>query len=143
MKWSWGTSITVVYTTFALATLSFVAFAMTQRVDLVRTDYYEESLQHDAMQIARKRAIEHGTTVLCIHDTLRLAGESAGMGNSIVDIEWQRNQNPDMDERKSMRLSDLQQRGVSVRHMARGTWNVRLRWKQANDVYQIDTLLKL
>jgi len=53
---SWGWRIAIVYTTFAVATLSFVAFAMTQKVDLVRQDYYEHSLQHDRTMAARQRA---------------------------------------------------------------------------------------
>lgn len=55
-RFHWGWSIAAVYSTFAIATLSFVAFAFTVDVDLVRPDYYEYSLQHDQRMQARAAA---------------------------------------------------------------------------------------
>ncbi len=43
----WGIAVAVFYTAFALATVGFVAFAMTQDVELVNDDYYARSLEHD------------------------------------------------------------------------------------------------
>lgn len=43
----WGLGIAVFYTAFALATVGFVTFAMTQDVELVSDDYYALSLEHD------------------------------------------------------------------------------------------------
>ena len=56
MSINWGWRIAIVYTLFALGTLSFVAFALTNEVDLVRPDYYEQGLQHDAHAAATARA---------------------------------------------------------------------------------------
>ena len=39
ITFNWGTGIAAVYTVFALATTGFVTFAMSQRVDLVSSDY--------------------------------------------------------------------------------------------------------
>lgn len=52
----WGWAITAVYSCFALLTLGFVGFALTQELDLVRTDYYEYSLLHDQRMRARSAA---------------------------------------------------------------------------------------
>jgi hypothetical protein len=55
-KLNWGWRIAIVYTFFAVSTIGFVAFAMTKKVELVRADYYEHSLEHDATSAARARA---------------------------------------------------------------------------------------
>lgn len=44
----WGLAVAVFYTGFAVSTVGFVAFAMTQEVQLVSPDYYAKSLKHDA-----------------------------------------------------------------------------------------------
>ena len=52
----YGVAVAVFYTAFASATVGFVAFAMTQEVQLVSRDYYERSLQHDSQMRARANA---------------------------------------------------------------------------------------
>lgn len=143
MKLSWGTSITIVYTVFALATLGFVAFAMTQRVDLVRADYYEEALRHDCMQVARARAAQQGSIVRLQDDTLLLLSSAVALQDARVTIEWLRAQNPAMDERAQTTISALMERGVSTRHLQRGRWTLRMLWRVRQLSYQIDTTVIL
>jgi hypothetical protein len=50
----WGYGIAAIYTIFALATLSFVAFTMTQKVELVAPDYYAQEVAYER-QIHRER----------------------------------------------------------------------------------------
>jgi hypothetical protein len=57
MKLSWGWRIAIVYTFFAVSTVGFVAFAMTENVELVRADYYEQSLKHDQTFAAEQRGL--------------------------------------------------------------------------------------
>ena len=42
-----GVAVVAFYALFALSTIGFVAFAMSQDVDLVSSDYYARSLEHD------------------------------------------------------------------------------------------------
>jgi hypothetical protein len=51
--WSWG--IIAVIALFMIGTLAFVRFALTQRVDLVATDYYERSVAYDDVMENRAR----------------------------------------------------------------------------------------
>jgi hypothetical protein len=62
MKLNWGVGIAVVYVLFALSTLGFVAFAMSQPVELVSADYYARSLHHDERLEAEARVRGLGTT---------------------------------------------------------------------------------
>ena len=61
MRLHWGVGIAATYLVFAGATAGFVAFAMQQRVELVRPDYYAHSLAHDAQRRAEARTAALGT----------------------------------------------------------------------------------
>jgi len=52
LHWHWGTRIALVYVLFASGTITMVAIAMRQPVDLVSPDYYERSLAVDARAVA-------------------------------------------------------------------------------------------
>ena len=61
MRLHWGVGIAATYLVFASATAGFVAFAMQQRVDLVRPDYYAQSLVLDAQRRAEARTAALGS----------------------------------------------------------------------------------
>ena len=60
MRLHWGVGVAATYLVFAGATAGFVTFAMQQRVELVRPDYYAHSLAHDAQRRAEARAAALG-----------------------------------------------------------------------------------
>jgi hypothetical protein len=143
MKISWGTSITIVYTAFALATLGFVGFAMTQRVDLVSAEYYEEALRYDIMQQARAGAYMRNIAVSAIDGSLRLTNVGVADTSVVVDISLKRAQNPAMDRAYRVRLASVAIDGVSTRQLERGLWDVRVSWTQGQKLFQIDTVIVL
>ena len=56
-RFHWGWRIALIYTTFALATIGFMIFSFTQKVDLVSTQYYADELKYDAKMLAEKNTI--------------------------------------------------------------------------------------
>lgn len=141
MKWSWGVSITIVYVAFALATLGFVVFAMTQRVDLVSSDYYEQALQHDKYQTARWNAAVAHARIVVSQDTMFLLGASKLDMLELPELQLQRPQDPSMDIRGRMRDNANGAVYYPMHTVARGLWNIRLRWHQSGVTFQIDTSL--
>ncbi len=133
----------MVYTAFALSTLGFVAFAMTQSVDLVSVDYYEEALQHDRMQQARANVRAHSITAVVIGGVLKIHNAGKTDASSMVDISWKRAQNPAMDCSYEVPLTLLATEGLSTVHLAGGRWDVRVTWKRGRDAFQIDTVVVL
>jgi len=63
VRMSWGTGLAIVYISFAAATIGFVVFATTQHIDLVRPDYYEESLARNERSVAEQQANALGNSV--------------------------------------------------------------------------------
>src|SRR6476659_8025154 len=58
----WGWRIGILYGVFAIGTVSWVTYAMTKEVDLVRTDYYQYSLKQDQTSAARNNAERLGAS---------------------------------------------------------------------------------
>ncbi|HTV01743.1 MAG TPA: FixH family protein [Luteitalea sp.] len=74
----YGLAVAVFYTVFASATVGFVAFAMTQDVELVSRDYYARSLQHDQQAQARANAEALGDQLTVVLDAPRHR----------IDVRW-------------------------------------------------------
>jgi len=58
-----GVAVVAFYVVFALSTVGFVVFAMTQDVELVSNDYYARSLQHDSHMRAVANADALGSSL--------------------------------------------------------------------------------
>ena len=127
--WNWGVGIATVYTIFAGATLGFVAFAMSERVDLVSPEYYADSLAHDAKQAAESRTLALGSS-------FRME-QSAG----VVTLSWPATARPDNGRISMYRPSnsasdrsiavapDTQGRQVvSLESVPAGSWILQCDW---------------
>ena len=81
-----GVAVVIFYVVFALSTVGFVVFAMSQDVDLVSSDYYARSLQHDrhmqavanggALGAALRIEVDHVSELV----TVSIAQEEFGIG---------------------------------------------------------------
>jgi len=143
MNWSWGTRIVIVYVAFVLSTLGFVAFAMSQRVDLVSSDYYEQAIHHDKHQTARRNAALAHARIIVAKDTMVLTGVEITELSDLPELQLQRPQDPQMDVRGKMRIDEHGDAFYPMHTVARGLWNVRLQWQQSGARFQIDTSLSL
>jgi hypothetical protein len=132
MRLHWGTGIALTYLAFAGATSGFVAFAMTQRVELVRPDYYEYSLAHDAHREAATRAAALGggfgidvaadgrqaTVTWPREHRDRLTGAVRLYRPSDVSADRRLDAAPGVDGRQVVSLAGL----------AAGRWRLQLEW---------------
>ncbi len=137
IRFHWGVGIAAFYTLFALATIGFVVFAMSQEVELVSDTYYEDALRHDADVAARQRtdALGDAFTIVPRHD------------DGDVVIHWPREMAPLVRGeavlyRPSRAASDVSIRLqpdaegrqiIATDALARGRWQVKVTWS-ANDV---------
>lgn len=137
MRMSWGTGITMVYITFALSTLGMVAFVSTQAVDLVRSDYYEDSLLRDqhAMEEQNAKGVADSVTVSLVHGKLTISMPSR-FRNSIGMVKLYRASSPAADTAVPLRLDAMGTMQVDMQNRLPGKWNVALHWK-ADKVYSL------
>lgn len=139
MKFHWGWRIGIVYTAFALATLGFVGFALTQEVDLVRSDYYEHSLAHDVTMQARHNAAELGSSASIVVEqgaiVVRVPASNAASLKGTVQLyrattmhrDRQLNLAPDAEGRMVIPANDLE----------KGKWTVTMQWSDGSKNYEL------
>ncbi len=127
----WGYGIAAVYTIFAIATITFVAFAMTQKIELVAPDYYKNEIGYE-QQINRVRQtnnliqpitcqlsqdgkylkIQFPPRHTAVEGTIKLYRPSESMLDFTLPID------PDED---GLQL-------IETAKMKRGAWRVQISW---------------
>ncbi len=142
----WGYGIAVVYTVFAVATLSFVAFTMTHKVELVAKDYYAQEVAYEK-QIQRVRQTKEWTPeIACavsadgkfIH--LQMPAQSAAVQGTILlyypadsSLDRELELDPDDDGTQSIPTAKL----------ARGLWRVKVTWSLAGREFYNEFAVKV
>lgn len=140
-RFHWGWRIGVVYTVFALSTLGFVAFAMTQRVDLVREDYYQESLRTTAAQQELQRGKTSGITVVVEQSMLHIRIPVAPQG--AVSVHLYRPDNPALDQHHDVQQGSDGSYVLPLTGVSPGRWRAIVRWKYQDRVVVHEQLLML
>ena len=130
ITFNWGTGIAAVYTVFALATTGFVTFAMSQRVDLVSSDYYAQSLRQDQRIAAEQNArslepppsvVLTGSGQAMLSLPLEQAGRAAGT------ITWYRPADPRADRTTALAIDRAGRQQLPLSGLMAGQWIVQVR----------------
>lgn len=137
-SWAWGIAGT--YTFFALATLTFVGFTLTQRTDLVSADYYQQANTHHSHMeaAARARALPadqrwqatlNGDHLICLFPR--------------ADIQGTLHLYRPADERLDRELEiDLWQGPQQIDDLQTGRWQLKILWQMdGQDYYHQQDLL--
>lgn len=132
LRFNWGTGIALFYGTFALATIGFVAFAMTKDVDLVTPEYYAQSLRHDERMTATANAralgealsveVQPGSRTVVVQWPADMAADVAGAATLY------RPSSAALDRVTPLRLDARGQQQLSLEGLASGHWRVQLQW---------------
>jgi hypothetical protein len=138
---NWGWRIAIIYTAFAVSTVGFVTFAMSEKVELVRTDYYEHSLKHDSTNAAKARGASIADQVVfeTVSNELRVRlphGQPGAKGT----LQLYRPNNSGMDK-----VFDLDDSGVTVDidELTTGKYNVVIEWRFGLDTYRMDRTIEV
>ncbi len=135
---AWGYGIAAVYTIFAVATLSFVAFTMTQKVELVAPDYYAQEVGYE-QQLNRLRQ----TKELAAQLTCDLSAEGkfirlqlpANMASVRGKITLYRPSDSTLDQHLEFNPDAQGSQKISTAQLARGVWRVKVMWSYAGREY--------
>jgi hypothetical protein len=142
MKLSWGWRIAIVYTFFAVSTVGFVAFAMTENVELVRADYYEHSLKQDETFAAeqRGRAVDNEIEVKINNQYLHITLPNSHAKLDSGSISFYRPDNSKFDH-----TFELDNRSVSVPldQIVAGNYELAIDWTFNGKRYRVFRPLKI
>ncbi|MEO8070412.1 MAG: FixH family protein [Acidobacteriota bacterium] len=145
-RWNWGSAVAVVYATFAVATTGVVWFAVEHPVDLVSSDYYQQSLTYDERIAAIERGDALGTSVGVVEDdagvlTVRLPPEQARVARGTITLYSP--STATADRSVALSLDALGRQHIPVDGLRAGLWRVRLAWEAAGDTFYRDEAITL
>jgi nitrogen fixation protein FixH len=131
----WGVAVVVVYAAFALSTLGFVAFAMTQPVDLVSPDYYQRSLVEDRRIEARTNTHALGNAVsVRVNDAGSAIVIRVPFDDAVGTVTFYRPSGSAADRTIELALLDRVQT-VPAAGLPAGRWLVQMAWTTGGRSY--------
>jgi hypothetical protein len=138
----WPITITAFFIVFFSGLVAFIIFASTQRVDLVRADYYEQEIhfQQQMERVNRTRnmadpaAVSYHSEQRCI--TIRLPSPPSGQATG--QIHLYRPSDARLDQQFPLALQSDGTQRVDVSKLRVGLWKVRVQWELAGKEYYVD-----
>lgn len=129
IKVSWGTRLAIVYTTFAVGTLAWAGYAMSRDVDLVRPDYYEYSLGHDATMRAEQAANALGTSAdISVDAEAVIIKVPTTSAISEGTVSLYRPNSVKLDRTYELRIDPNGVMRIPYKTMPPGQWKVTVEW---------------
>jgi len=138
----WPTAIAVFFALAITFIISFIAFAVRQREDLVSADYYEREVRYqsqlDSMNrshaVATKTVVTFEPTGPTIIITLPEA-QTPGVTGS---IHLYRPSDARLDRELPLTLAADGTQRLDAKNMAEGLWKVRVKWNANGQDYFLD-----
>jgi nitrogen fixation protein FixH len=138
----WPIVIVAYFAVFIAFLVTFIVYASTQRVDLVRRDYYEEEIRFQEQLERVERARQAGISLAVAYDqkrdclTLSLAGAAT---NSISGrIHLYRPSDARLDQEYPLLLDKSGSQSLAMEKLQRGLWKVRVRWTMQGEEYYLE-----
>ena len=142
----WGYGIAAVYTVFALATLSFVAFTMTQKVELVAKDYYAQEVDYEQQinRVRQTKDLENQVTCNLSADgkfiQLQLPPKTGAVQGTIL---LYRPSESALDIELKLAPDDDGIQYILTEKLVRGVWRVKVTWSLAGREYYNEFTVKV
>ncbi len=139
--WPWAIILTFVV--FISGTVSLVVMACSQRVELVRPNYYEQELRYQAQVERLNRTQQLAIPARVTYDAARKAllvslppeHRQAQLSGS---IELYRPSEAGLDRRLELHPDAQGTQTIDAAALAHGLWKVRLAWRVAGQEYFMD-----
>lgn len=139
----WPYAIVAYFAVFITAMVGWAVFASSQRNDLVRADYYEEELRHQAQMDRVRRSATHPARIALSDGAgggavvVRLPGDHAGRVSS-GSIQLYRPSDSRLDRTVPLSSDATGVQAVPVAGLAEGLWKVRVLWKVGDEEFFTD-----
>lgn len=132
----WGWRIAFIYTTFALATIGFMIFSFTQKVDLVSKQYYADELKYDEKMLAEKNTmnLSEALSVKNNGDLLSIQFPNTPQSGA---IQLYRPSESDLDKEIKI-VGGIAEQTFSIATLQTGLWIAKIEWKSDNTTFYVE-----
>lgn len=144
--WPWG--IVAAFAIFVPATAGLIIMACRHPEQLVRADYYEQEIRHQARMESRTRALRLGLTNVVVYDAsqqcirLTLPTEHARTKPQ-GRIELYRAAEAGLDRHEPLALDPAGIQRVDARQMKPGPWQVRVNWIFGTEEFAVEQRVEI
>jgi hypothetical protein len=143
-----GHLVALVYSIFALATLSFVVFAFTQKVDVVSDDYYSKAVDYDRhiTRVNSSNELATGVEFQLSSDnkSLVLSFPRNVMNTSVKgEVVLYRPSVSGIDKNIPIKLSSDNTQRIDVTELMKGKWIAKVTWSSSLGEYYDEYVLQL
>lgn len=129
----WGWRISIIYISFALSTLGFMFFSLTQKVDLVSDTYYKEELNYEKTIAAKRNSSSLSNEVLF---NVQQSAISIVFPFPQVDgiIKMYRPSSSSSDKEYSFKTNSYTY-VLPIADIPAGLWIIKATWKHNNTMF--------
>lgn len=135
-RFHWGWRIALIYTTFALATIGFMIFSFTQKVDLVSKQYYADELKYDAKMLAENNTMKLSEVLSVTNNGDLLSIQFPNTPESGA-IHLYRPSESDMDKEIKI-VGGRAEQAFSITTLQTGLWIAKIEWKSDNTTFYVE-----
>lgn len=140
----WPIGIAAFLAVFAAAAATYIAFAVGQRMDLVRPDYYEEEIRYQVQydRLSRTRALGAEAS-LGVQTTARQlevripASHAAALSSGTIQLY--RPSNADSDQILKLAPAADGRQVVDIAGLEPGLWRAKVRWASGGLEYHLES----
>ncbi len=138
----WPIAITGFFVVAILFIVTFIAFAMRQREDLVSADYYEREIRYqrqlDAMNHSQTLATQAVVTFEPAQQSIVITLPSAQTQGATGNIHLYRPSDARLDRNVPLALDAAGIQRLDAKDLRDGLWKVRLKWNVGGKEYFVD-----
>lgn len=135
---SWGVKITLLYSGFVLLIVTMVSMSMSQKVDLVSKDYYQQELQFQDRinQMDRTKALSEQLSWQVQNDELVLDFPDQFKGRQTSGkVFFFRPSDAVLDKNIKIQVDTLNTKSISIKNLKKGLYKMQVNWEVENIQY--------
>jgi nitrogen fixation protein FixH len=143
---SWGVKITLLYSGFVLLIVIMVSMSMSQKVDLVSKDYYEQELQFQDKinQMDRTKALSEQLSLQVQNDELVLDFPDQFKGQQTSGkVFFFRPSDAVLDKNIKIQADTLNTKGISIKSLKKGLYKMQVNWEVENIQYYNEGFIQI
>ncbi len=143
---SWGVKITMLYTGFVLLIVTLVSLSISQKVDLVSKDYYEQELQfqNKINLMDRTKLLSEQLSWQVQNDELVLDFPDQFKGQQTSGkVFFFRPSDAVLDKNFELQTDTLNTKSMSIKKLKSGLYKIQINWEVENIKYYNEGFIQI